>query len=411
MLNRKWILLFFWGYLIFAFPLMAQEAAEDSSLFWEELSHLEKAGQYATIHKKLSQRIESEGLRPKLGCKLVENGLMNAFAHEKFTIFFIRNQGFEETPPDSAIISEIVRLRHPERLLHKLISTYPNCVCAHKLLGDYYRLQIQEYADTEILDINKIKPIEEKIFQYYSRAIQLGLDDREVNQWMGNYFQNRNNLQNAEKFYLKNSKPGFEDAISLRNLAEIYFIRKEYTKSYNYIKKAIELFDPSNVYLTYDAMLLAAQDVLALGDTVLFYRYVNDASNLIPDDQNAYLTLIDFYESQSDTAELRHTITNMLLKNPFDREGYCALERYVIGFGDKAFADSLFTDLQVKYENWDEALGNIYWSKGNLAFQAGKLTEASKLWEISRSYFKKVLPENHPNFKKIGKDFTKKTKY
>ena len=47
-------------------------------------------------------------------------------------------------------------------------------------------------------------------------------------------------------------------------------------------------------------------------------------------------------------------------------------------------------------------MGNIYLYRGNILFRQGLADEARKLWEISRGYFKKCLPENHPIFKQIG---------
>ena len=92
----------------------------------------------------------------------------------------------------------------------------------------------------------------------------------------------------------------------------------------------------------------------------------------------------------------------MFLSNPFDLKGYRCLETYLKNTRNYMFADTLFEELQLIYEDWDEVMANIYWSKGNLSYQQNRKTEASRLWEISRNYMRKYLPEDHPLIKQVG---------
>jgi hypothetical protein len=58
--------------------------------------------------------------------------------------------------------------------------------------------------------------------------------------------------------------------------------------------------------------------------------------------------------------------------------------------------------MMIVFEHSDEAMGNIYRFRGNLMLHRGFTEEARKLWDISRKYYSRFLPEDSPVLKQVG---------
>lgn len=385
-------------------PLQAQETGEDSTFFVQQVQDLINQRQYASAHVLLEDRLQQEGLKPFYLCWMVENGLQHYFRQENYRIFYLKdeNNHWNRNFLDTLQNVRIARLRYPERLLQTTIHQHPRYARAYKLLGDYYDLQVQDISDFEFPDNQKMEQLESLIFKNYSMAEHLGYQDVDVNRWLGEYYLRHNQPEKAEKFFLKNTGDSGNDPISYLHLAEISFQRKEYTQSYNYAIQALKYFSPEDVYLKYDAMRLAAKSLLAMGETGKFLKYTRECIQVLPDVQDAYIDLVNFYERQNNTENAEKILKEMLLNNPYDRKGYDRLEKFAVKYQDFYFADKLFDEMLVRFENWDEVMANIYWSKGNLAFYRGLPSEAEKFWEISRNYMRRYLPEDSPIIKQVG---------
>ena len=137
-------------------------------------------------------------------------------------------------------------------------------------------------------------------------------------------------------------------------------------------------------------------------------KIINDCIQILPDKQEAYISLAEYYFERGKQNSVESTFRDMLFNNPYDLEGYRTFENYLTESKQYSYADSLFSELILNFENWDEAMANIYWSKGNLAFYQGLESEANNFWEISRNYMQKYLPENHPTIKEVGEINLKK---
>lgn len=398
------ILLFF-SVLFFLNFSPAQPAPDDSLFFTQRIQDLINQGQYATVHKLLEERIQQQGMKTSYVCLMVQNGLQHFYRKENYHIFYLQDHTESSNTASENTLKKVTtaRLRYPQRLLLSAIRTDPQNPQAFKLMGDFYDLQLHDYSDSDEIPQERIKKLEENIFHNYLQAVKLGLKDHYVNRWLGTYYLNSNRTEEAEKYYLKNITGEHPDAISYYRLAEIAYQRKQYTQGYNYALRALNLFSPNEVYLKYDTILLTAKSLKAIGDVDKYRRYMEACISLLPDVQTAYLELGKHYQAANNLILAEKYFKQMLYQNPFDLKGFREFERFVLQEKNFYYADTLFEQLLLKYENWEEALANIYWSRGNLAYARGLVSEADKFWQISRNYLRRFLPENSPVLKQVGK--------
>jgi uncharacterized protein YozE (UPF0346 family) len=391
-------------FLLLFNSVYSQPDAGDSIMVVQQVTALIQQQKFATAHEMLEKYLEENGMRPFFACWMVNNGLQNYYRQENYEFFYLRDNEEKSAGNIKAGNQEIkvARMRYPQRLLEKVIDQNPDMAFAYKILGDYYDIQLKDLSHFEFARGHNIKELEEKTFSFYSQAEKLGYHDMAVNRWLGDYYINKNQLEMAEKYYAKNIKKTLPDAISLFHLAEISFQKKQYTQAYNYSNQSLKYLKPEDIYLKYDALRLSANSLKELGETDRFNQIINDCIRLLPDLQDAYIDLIGYYISRGDSALAEHSFSEMFMKNPFDHQGYQQLEKYIQESKNYQFADSLFDNLIVKYENWDEVLANIYWSRGNIAYSRNLKSDASNFWEISKNYMKRYLPENHSLIKQVG---------
>ena len=380
-----------------------QDARTDSVFFVQQVNTFLVQEKYATVNSLLEEFVRQNGMKPYFSCWMVNNALTNYYRHENYDFFYLKDPDSEETP--LAVEDEdpqISRLRYPQRILEKTIKDYPKYALAYKLLGDYYDLQLQDLSHFEFANPTSIKVLEEKIFKNYSQAEKLGYKNVQLNRWMGDYYFNRNQLDLAQSYYQKNTRKAPVDGISFYHLAEISFQKKLYTQAYNHASDALKYLTAEDLYLKYDALRLSANALQQLGESEKFLATIQECIDLFPDLQDAYLDLIDYQEARNDSTKVKALLNDMLLNNPYELMGYRKLESYVSGTRNYSFSDSLFELMQVQYENWDEVLANIYWSKGNLAFYQKSTAQANNYWEISRNYMRRYLPADHKLMRQVG---------
>ncbi len=382
----------------------SQKANPDSTIFFQKVTELIQKKQYASAHLLIEDRIQKFGLNPFNVCLLVENGLKHYFRHDSFDIFYIRDHESSKQKAREGDTRKIIisRLRHPQRLLEKIIMDKPNNAFSHKLLGDYYDIQFKEMSKFEFIHKSKIHQLEENIFNYYSQAEKLGFEDPYVYRWLGEYYMNKKQFEMAEKYFNNSVNKEIEDPISYHRLAEVSYQKKLYTQAYNFAIKSLKYYRTEDIYLRYDALLLAAKSLKELGENNKFLKIINECIQTLPDKQEAYISLAGYYFERGKQNSAESIFRDMLFNNPYDLEGYRTFENYLMESKQYPYADSLFSELILNFENWDEAMANIYWSKGNLAFYQGLESEAKNFWEISRNYMQKYLPENHPTIKEVG---------
>jgi tetratricopeptide (TPR) repeat protein len=356
---------------------------------------------YGSAHLLLEEFLQRAGMKPTISCVMVQNGLNHYFRQENYQIFLLKDESPSVKQKSTKNIP-IGRLRYPQKILEKIIKQYPQRALPYKLLGDYYNIQLKDISNFEIVEQVKISDLEEKIYTYYSQAVKLKHEDSYLNRWLGGYYARNNQIELAEQFYLKNSRKNYEDAISLYRLAEINYQKKLFTKAFNFADRSLDLFSPEDIYLKYDALRLSANSLRELGEESRFIELINECIQLIPEIQEAYLDLTSFYTSKSNYELAEKTYKKMLFNNPFELKGYRNFETYLNMTKNYTVADTLFSELQLMYDNWDEVMANIYWSKGNLAYQKNMKNEATRFWEISKNYMRKYLPENHSLIKKVG---------
>ncbi len=386
--------------LLFASFLRSQTSPEDSVLLNQQIQDLIVQKQYASAHLLMQDYLLQVGPKPYYVCWMVENGLQHYFRHQNFQIFYLKDEAIPEQ--DSSRSIPVARLRYPQRLLNSLLYQHPGYARAYQLLGEYYLIQMEYLTSLEFPDTNRINNLEKLVFKYFTQAEKLNYQSARVNQWLGCYYRRMNQIDLAEKYFLRNIQEPYHDAVSYLNLAEISYQQKKYTSAFNYAMAAVKYFSPVEIYQKYRARRLAARSLLALGDDERFLQNIRQCLQTIPDLQDAYIDLFKYYEDHGMGEQAEKVLKKMLLTNPYDREGYSVLESYILRQKNFYFGDTLFEEMLLKYENWDEVLANIYWSKGNLAYYQGLKSEAEKFWEISRNYMRRYLNQDDPLFKQVG---------
>jgi len=387
---------------IFLLAVSAAGLAQDSTAHLEKAKSLIQDNKFASANDYLETIIHEGGFQPDLVCLQVENALRNHFYQKDYASFYLTDTTVANLPDASDKSFIITYLHYPDRLLQRVIDLYPDYGEAYKLFGDFFRLRLNNPINPIVVNSKAVKDIEEKIFQYYNKASQLGYNSSSVNLWLGHYYQTKNQFDNAVEFYQKNLDSRFHDTMTFFYLTEIFYQEKQYSQSYDFALKALPGLSLSKIDTRYKALRIASLSLFNLGEIERFKKYINECIRLLPDRQESYLALLEYYDQNKDVDKMEKSIRTMLDNNPYDLAGYNFLENFVVKYDRYLFSEQLFANLMMKHENSDQVMGNIHWYRGNIAFHQGMVEEAKKLWEISRNYFSKYLPEDDPLLKKIG---------
>lgn len=351
--------------------------------------------QFASAHIILEGAIQRDGLLPPLVLSFAENLLKNHFQQRTFTTFYLQDKVNEA---DSSRV--IASGRHPERLLRKLLDRNSGSAKAHKLLGDFYRLQLQVDNGSEIIDISNVLKLRNTIFSHYSKAVALGTNDVAVNRWMGIYYSDFGQQEIAREYFLRNQQ--LDDPLSWHHLAKITYRDKQYNDAQNFSIQALKHQQKLTLEQQYETLRIAALSLKRIGEDERFLDYLKRCIHLMPDQQDAYLDLIDYHLAKQELEKVEQLLNAMLLHNAYSTPGFKALERYCSKSGDFSFADKLFEQLMGICEHSDECMGNIYHYRGNMLYYQGLIEQAKKQWDISRRYFARILPENDIKFREVG---------
>lgn len=386
------------------FILIQLVSAQDLAIYLQQVNRLVLDKKFAAAYSVLDSAMRTSGFQPELIDPMVDNILKNYYYHRDFKVFYLRDEpeNNKNSTTNKMNESRVVAVRYPDRLLQRSIEQSPQFAWTYKLLGDYYYLQISQNTNLELFAPDSYADIREKVFSNYLRAVQLGFSDANVNRWLGRYYEKANQVKLAKQYYQMNIDNNFEDPATFCFMADIYLSEKKYSQAYNYAIKALQNFSSLNPELRYQATRWAALSLYNLGEEERFLDYISDCIQIFPDAQEAYLDLLAYYEERNDPERLQKIVRQMLLNNPYSEKGYKYLERYCVKNNDYHFAESLFEELMIAFEHSDEAMGNIYRFRGNLLFRQGLEEEAKKLWDISRNYFNRFLPEDSPILKQIG---------
>ena len=120
---KKFINILLFILILFHKSLYTEEIPKDILLLSQEITDLINQKKYATAHKILKEILQKEGIHPSYTCMMVENGLHHYFYQEDYIIFYLKDENINENilynnAPENI---QIVRMRHPERLLKKVI--------------------------------------------------------------------------------------------------------------------------------------------------------------------------------------------------------------------------------------------------------------------------------------------------
>jgi hypothetical protein len=375
----------------------------DSTSVVIEYRKLVEDGKYASANEYLKKAVQELGFQPYLICAMVENAFENHFGHKNYISFYLINldQNSSKNQTRNETSGKISFLRYPDELLNKMVSQHPEYALAYKLMGDFNKL-ILSSSETGKIENGDSKRIREEIFTNYSRAFHLQYNNVDVNRWLGDYYFSQNQANIAKEYYLKNIESGFKDTMSYFKLAKIYFQEKQFNKSYEYVTKALPNISHSEINIKHEATRIAALSLRYFGEESGFIKYIKNCIELLPDEQSCYLSLLEFYDEKQNINEIEKLTFRMLEHNPYDLEGFNYTENVIIKYNRFLLGEKVFENIILKYENMDWAMGNVYLFRGNLLFKQGMPEEAKKMWEISRNYFGKYLPEDDPIFKDIG---------
>lgn len=373
----------------------------DSSAFYKTAQELLIQQRYATLHTLLDSALYTQGLQPGLVCRMVDNVLKNHFWRQGQNRFYLRDKS-ESGMESSSVAAAVVVVRDPDVLLRKLIEAHPQSASAYKLLGDFYRIQLTANPDLERLAPVVAAELGERVAGQYAHAVQLGYLDSAVNRWLGNYYLKAGRPRLAREHFQRNVDAHLEDASTFTGLARINFAEKQYSQGLKFAESALEHTAELSVADRYEMLRIAALSLFQLGERERFLEYNQQCLRLLPARQEAYLDLCKYLAETNQFEREAQTLTDMLLNDPLDDAGYQYLVKFCVRQDDFRFGDQLLDRMAYRFEHSDAAMGNIYRFRGNLSFMKGDAEEARKLWEVSRSYFGRFLPEDHPLFKEIG---------
>lgn len=372
-------------------------SSQDLNSYLTSVDELIQKKKYASAHTVLDSAVSALGLQPNLVCLMVDNVLKHHYFHRSYKIFYLKNKENDEKASN-----EVVVFRYPDRLLNKTLEQNSQFALAHKLLGDFNNLQLSDNKELKFLSPEIYNSIKEKVFSGYLRAVQLGYNDVNVNIWIGKYYKDIDQLKLARQYYQMNIDSNLDDPRAFCYLAEIYLSEKKYSQAYNYAVSALQNYTDLSLNLRYQATRWAALSLYNLGEEARFLDYIFECIQLFPDMQESYLDLLQYYEDKNDVERSQKIIRQMLLNNPYDEKAYKYLERYCVKRNNYVFGDKLFEEMMIVFEHSDEAMGNIYRFRGNLMLHRGLTEEARKLWDISRNYYSRFLPEDSPVLKQVG---------
>ena len=378
--------------------------SQESNNYLSDAQELVQQKKFASAYAVLDSAIRTSGFQPALICAMVDNVLKHYTLHRDFVVFYIKDEpgNGKRSSDDKISGNEIKAVRYPDRLLKKSLEQSPQFALAYKLLGDFYRLQLSENENLNILSPDAYGNIRDKVFTNYLRAVQLGYNEAAVNLWLGNYYKESNRVKIAKQYYQMNIDNNSDDPGTFCNLAEIYLSEKKYSQAYNYAIVVLQNFASLDPELRYRATRWAALSLYNLGEDQRFLDYIQECIQIFPDMQAAYIDLLAYYSEKNDSEGSHKIIRQMLINNPYGERGYKYLERYCVRESDYQFGEQLFEEMMVLFEHSDEAMGYIYRFRGNLLFHQGLADDAKKLWDISRNYFSRFLPEDSPMLKQIG---------
>jgi Tfp pilus assembly protein PilF len=388
-------------FCVFVLVITRSGFNQDVSSLLNQATALIENRQYASANDFLKSAIEKAGLLPELVCLQVENAFKNYLYQRNYISFYLLDSNLEN-PDEPMTVLPASFLSYPDRLLERIIDQNSDYPKAYKLLGDFYNLRIKNPIDSTLIDKEAMAEITDLVFQNYDKAFKLGYNGVLVNRWLGNYYKSKNQFKTARIYYEKNAESGFNDVLTYYQLADINYKERQYSQSYSDILKVLPDLPANRLNVRYNSLRIAAMSLYYLGEVERFKKYIQECIEVLPDRQDAYLALLRYYDERKDVDKIEETVLKMLSENPYDLPGYNFLESFVLKYKRYSFGEKLFETLMLSHENSDHVMGNIYWYRGNIVFQQGMNEEARKMWEISRSYFRKYLPEDDPVLKKIG---------
>ncbi len=393
---------FYLCYLFLFFACMLQAQPNEHYIRDAERHIQEK--KYASAHLLLEDAIHKRGFLPTFINPLVDNTLKHHHMHREYAVFYLKDHLSEEelALPEKLQNKEVIAFRQPNQLLNKVIANYPHYAWTYKLLGDYYRMTLNQKGRALIPADSTGQLVYEQVFANYRKSVELGYIDACVNRWLGDYFTNAGRQDLAKQYFRRNITHNLDDSPTYTRLAQIYLKEKKYNEAYKNALLSIQGDTLISPVERYNITRIAALSLYHLGVEDQFLDYIFECIQQFPDIQDAYLDVIRHYENTNMLVRSERMIRQMLLNNPFDLAGFKCLEKHSIKHGAYRFAENLLEEMIGKFEHYDEAMGNIYRFRGNLMHEQGFEEEARKLWDISKSYYNRFLPTDSPIIKQIG---------
>ena len=351
-----------------------------------QIQRLIKAGRYASAARMITEIQNAEGIQADLSCQMVSLALNRRFLQKKYEVFYLADSSQKGAPP------RYFTVRRPVQLLQRVLEQFPDYAPAYKLLGDYYRLQLSQINGIQFVPASVREKIQEKIFNFYQKAVKTGAQNSSILLWMGEYYQRLKQWATAEKYLNAALKKKKRNPRIYLNLAEIYLAEGHFARAYNAASSAHKFLKTKNLPVLYRNLRIAGLALQNLGEEKRFLQYAQRCIQLMPDEQAAYRDIILFYQNKNKPAVAEKYIYQMLTNNPFDAEGFRDAREFAKKFRNFDFIGKLLSDLSVQFEDSPQVMGNIYWLRGSILTDRGKPMKAGIMWQISRQYYRKMIP-------------------
>ncbi|GAB4168062.1 MAG: hypothetical protein Kow00108_00940 [Calditrichia bacterium] len=394
-MGKKYIL-----FIIFLFSIIHSES------WFEQIDSLSREQEYATIHRILW----------KINHLTIANDstvgfmVLNAFEHhiyqQNYEIFYIAN--FPENYGPDILLEELENdtnvaiFRKPLPWIERALEINPKSGIAFFLKG-YYQQQIYipDFYQNEFVPSN-IKKIEKQIAIDYEKAFLYGFRHRILFKYLGDYYYRNRIFHRAKRFYRWNVRKDYFDAEAVLQLALINLNENQPQNALSYAFIAMPEIEEKEVSLKYLALRIVSKANRQLGRYDKFHYYNALCRQLIPDQSEAYIDLIEFYEQKGDTDSVLVWIQELFNNNPFDTQIYDLLPYYGKKFSIELKLIQMLLELEYKYREYDIIQAYAHWKKGDLYFLSGNTKLAKEAWNNSKKFFLKFSGPKSQILRRIG---------
>ena len=374
----------------------------------EEITILIEREQHATAHNRLWRINHLDHATDTTICLMVKNAFEGNIYHTNYFRFFMVDKTiYVESETFSSVNKEndtlIVSFSRPEQWIKRALEINPENGMAFYLLGFYYyKSKLPELSlDSPIS--NDGDELEREIAVLYEKAFKYGYRHKTIFRFLGEYYSKQRIIHRAKRFYRWNAMERYFDSESVLQLATIYQNEAKSQKALELAFSALSHLQDAEFNLKYLALRIIADANRELKHPDKFKYYNQLCLQLIPEQSDAYLDMVEFYDQQEKIDSIMLWMNKLFSQNPFDAKNYKMVDYISRKYKNFNELLSLLNKNREDYSQYDAVLAYSWWAQGDIYYHSEKKGLARKAWSKSKEYFLKFINPRDPIFKKIGK--------